>query len=73
MILEKKMIDQLLALPDDKLWQMVQLLAVGNGVKLGDKAPNPGSMRKLRAVLEAVTDDDIGRVVELITLYKDTK
>ncbi len=73
MKLEKKMIDQLLALPDDKLWQMFQLLAVGTGMKPGDKVPDASGMRKLRAVLEAVTDADIGRVTELIDLYKGTK
>ena len=73
MKLEKKMIDQLLALPDDKLWQMFQLLAVGTGMKPGDKVPDASGMRKLRAVLKAVTDADIGRVTELIDLYKGTK
>jgi len=73
MKLEKKMIDQMLALPDDKLWQMFQLLAVGTGMKPGDKVPDASGMRKLRAVLEAVTDADIGRVTELIDLYKGTK
>ena len=73
MKLEKKMIDQLLALSDDKLWQMFQLLAVGTGMKPGDKVPDASGMRKLRAVLEAVTDADIGRVTELIDLYKGTK
>ena len=73
MKLEKKMIDQMLALPDDKLWQMFQLLARGSGLKIGDRVPEGAGMRKLRAVLEAVTDADIGRVIELIELYKDTK
>ncbi|MBE6614874.1 MAG: hypothetical protein E7631_06185 [Ruminococcaceae bacterium] len=73
MKLEKKMIDQMLALPDDKLWQMFQLLSMGSGLKVGDKVPEPSGMRKLRAVLEAVTDSDIGRVMELIEIYKRTK
>ena len=73
MKLEKKMIDQMLALPDDKLWQMFQLLARGSGLKIGDRVPEGAGMRKLRAVLEAVTDADIGRVIELIELYKETK
>lgn len=73
MKLEKKMIDQLLALPDEKLWQMFQLFAMGNGLKMGDKAPDAVGMRKLRAVLGAVTDEDIGRVTDLISVYKETK
>ena len=73
MKLEKKMIDQLLALPDEKLWQMFQLFAMGNGLKMGDKAPDGTGMRKLRAVLGSVTDEDIGRVTDLISVYKETK
>ena len=42
-------------------------------MKPGDKVPDASGMRKLRAVLEAVTDADIGRVTELIDLYKGTK
>ena len=73
MKLDKKMIDQMLSLPDDKLWQMFQLLSMGSGLKMGDKAPDPAGMRKLRAVLEDITDADIARVLELIDLYKKTK
>lgn len=73
MKLDKKMIDQMLALPDDKLWQMFQLISMGTGMKMGDKAPDPAGMRKLRAVMEDITDADIGRVMELLDLYKQTK
>ena len=73
MKLDKRMIDQMLSLPDDKLWQMFQLLSMGSGLKMGEKAPDPAGMRKLRVVLEEITDDNIGRVLELIDLYKRTK
>ena len=73
MKLDKRMIDQMLSLPDDKLWQMFQLLSMGSGLKMGDKAPDPAGMRKLRAVLEDITDADIARVLGLIDLYKRTK
>ena len=73
MKLDKKMIDQMLALPDDNLGQMLQLISMGTGMKMGDKAPDPAGMRKLRAVMEDITDADIGRVMELMDLYKQTK
>jgi len=73
MKLDKRTIDQLLTLPDDRLWQMVQLLMTGSGVQMGDKKPDPSALRKLRAVLESVTDADIDRVMTLMALYKDTK
>jgi len=52
---------------------MFQLLSMGSGLKMGEKAPDPAGMRKLRVVLEEITDDDIGRALELIDLYKRTK
>lgn len=73
MKLDKRMIDQMLSLPDDKLWQMFQLISMGSGMNLGDRAPDSAGMRKLRTVLEDITDDDIGRVMELIDLYKKAK
>ncbi len=73
MQLDKRMLDQMLSLPDEKLWQMFQLFAMGSGMKVGDKAPDPLNMRKLRAVLGSVTDSDITRVMELIGLYKETR
>ena len=73
MKLDKKMIDQMLSLPDEKLWQMFELLSMGSGLKLGAKTPDPAGMRKIRAVLGDITDADIGRVLELIDLYKGTK
>ena len=73
MKIDKRTIDQFLALPDEKLWQMFQLLSMGNGMKLGDKKPDAAGMRKLRAVLGEVTDADLERVTTMIQLYKETK
>jgi len=73
MKLDKSMIDQLLSLPDERLWQMLQLLSAGNGISLGKGEMDPAGIRKIRAVLGTVTDGDIDRVMELIGIYKQTK
>ncbi len=73
MKLDKAMLSQMLSLPDDKLWQMMELISAGSGMKLGDKGASPETMRKLRAVLGEVTDGDIERVLTLIGIYKNTK
>ena len=72
MKIDKKIIDNMLALPDEKLWQMLKVLMVANGANVSDKTMNPASMRKLRAVLSAVTEYDIERVTTLMDLYKST-
>ncbi len=73
MKLDKSMLNQMLSLPDDKLWQMIQLISAGSGMKLGDKGPSEESMHKIRAVLGEVTDSDIERILSLIGVYKNTK
>ena len=72
MKIDKKIIDNMLALPDEKLWQMLKVLMAANGTNVSDKTMNPASMRKLRAVLSAVTEYDIERVTTLMDLYKST-
>ena len=72
MKIDKKIIDNMLALPDEKLWQMLKVLMAANGANVSDKTMNPASMRKLRAVLSAVTEYDIERVTTLMDLYKST-
>lgn len=71
MMLDKKMIDQLLTLPDDQLLQMVQLLGGG---KLGGKSmPNAETMRRVRAVLAEITEGDLSRLAALMAVYQNTQ
>ncbi|MBQ7923359.1 MAG: hypothetical protein IJ325_12435 [Clostridia bacterium] len=72
MKIDRKIIDNMLALPDEKLWQMLKLLMTANGANPPDKNMDPVSMRKLRAVLTDVTDADIERVMTLMDIYKST-
>lgn len=72
MKIDKKIIDNMLALPDEKLWQMLKLMMAANGGNVSDKTMDPTFMRKLRAVLSVVTENDIERVTTLMDLYKST-
>lgn len=70
MKLDRKTIDGFLRLPDEKLWQLIRLLAGPNNT-LGE--PNAETLRKLRAVLAALTDTDLNRIDTLRGVFKDTK
>lgn len=70
MMLDKKMLDQLLSLPDDQLLQMIQLLGGGNG---SGKLPDEMKMRRIRAVLREITDEDLHRIATLATVYQNTQ
>ena len=70
MKLDRKTVDGFLRLPDDKLWQLLRLLA-GPYTSLGE--PNAEMLRKLRAVLAALTEADLERIDALRAVYKDAK
>lgn len=73
MMVDKKMIDQLLMLPDEQLLQMVQLLMVGKSDGMPGKLPDAVTMRRIRAVLEALTDGDLSRIATLVAVYQNVQ
>lgn len=70
MKIDRKTTDSFLRLPDDKLWQLIRLLA-GPNFSVGEM--DEVKLRKLRAVLTALTDEDLERIETLRTLFKETK
>ena len=70
MTIDKKTLNALLNLPDDKLMQMLKIV-VGGDIPLKDVSPS--TVAGLRNVLGKVTDDDISRALELLSLYKNGK
>lgn len=70
MNIDKKTLDSLLNLPDDKLIQMIRLISGNNGT---GKAMTRESIAGLRKMLSHVTDADISRATELIAMYKQGK
>lgn len=70
MMVDKKMIDQLLMLPDEQLLQMVQLLMPG---KMPGRLPDAVTMRRIRGVLEALTDGDLSRIATLVAVYQNVQ
>ena len=69
-MINKKNIDKMLEMPDERLWTMFKLVLSGAGVNLGGGEMNPKTVRKLRALLREVTDNDIERVLYLADIYK---
>ena len=70
MKLDRKTLDGFLRLPDDKLWQLLRLLAGPNNSR-GEV--DSEKVRKLRAVLSALTDADLERIDTLRNVFQDTK
>ncbi len=73
MKLDKKTIDMFAALPDDKLWQMLSVIASASGVRLPPNAPDEKSMAGLRRAVADLSDGDIARASEIFAKYKEGK
>lgn len=73
MKIDKKTIESLCRMSDDKLWGALRLFASSAGVNISQRRMNPGEMQKLRRTLMSLTDNDISRVVEIIQTYKGSR
>lgn len=71
--IDKKTIDSMLALPDDRFAQMVRLVAAASGHSLRDGQPDSAAILGLRGLLRQVTEGDVKRASELLQIYKSSK
>lgn len=70
-MLNKSMIDKMLEMPDDKMLMMLKIILSSTGIDIPSKKLDEKAVRKIRALLEEVTDDDIGRIMYLTNVYKN--
>lgn len=70
-MINKKAIDKLLEMPDDRLFAILKLLLGSTGIDVSGKKFDEKSVKKIRAVLEEVTDEDLERIDVLMQRYKD--
>ncbi len=69
-MINKKAIDKMLEQPDDKLIMMLKIVMSGTGLEFPGKKIDEKTVRKIRALLSEITDDDIERVTYLSGVYK---
>lgn len=55
---------------DERLWSTLKLFAAGGGIDLSKKRVTPRDVESVRRTLGALTDSDISRINELISVYK---
>gem|GEM_PF-1164844 len=70
-MINKKSIDKLLEMPDDRFLAMMKLLLGSTGVDISDRKFDEKNVRKIRAVLKEVTDEDLIRIDTLIQRYRE--
>lgn len=73
MNIDKRTLDMLLTLSDDKLATVIKKLAADSGVDVSNFNISQADLAAIRATLSMATDSDIARATELIQNYKTTK
>ena len=68
-MLNKNAIEKMLEMPDDKLIMMLNLVLGSAGIDMGSKKIDGKTVKKIRALLKEVTDDDIARLTYLVGVY----
>ncbi|MBQ7475266.1 MAG: hypothetical protein IJS78_05030 [Clostridia bacterium] len=66
---DRKTVDTLMDMPDEKLGRLAALLAAEKGISR-DGGMKPDAARKLKGVMARLTDGDIERISELIEIYR---
>ena len=70
MKIDKKRIDMLCSMSDERLWGAVKFFAGTLGADLSRRRVRPGDIEKLRRTLRALTEDDISRINRLAEVWK---
>ena len=73
MMLDKRSVDMLLSLDDERLAQVIARLAGDAGIDPSMIKLGKGELAGIRAALSGATDKDIARAAELIKSYKRGK
>lgn len=68
-MLNKNAIEKMLEMPDDKFIMMLNLVLGSAGIDMGRKKIDGKTVKKIRALLKEVTDDDIARLTYLVGVY----
>ena len=68
-MLNKNAIEKMLMMPDDKFIMMLNLVLGSAGIDMGSKKIDGKTVKKIRALLKEVTDDDIARLTYLVGVY----
>ena len=70
-MINKKSIDKLLEMPDDRMLAMLKLLLGSTGMDVSGRRFDETSVRKIRAVLSEITDDALARIDVLMQRYRE--
>ena len=71
MKIDKRTVDKIAAMPDDRLWKMILSLGASKGIDLSSIKVSSVEMDKIRTAMTQMTDEDIVRAMEILEACKD--
>ena len=66
-------LQKILSEPDDKLWQMIVMIASMNGIALSKTPPPKEEMTRLRDILSGAEQTDYNDALRMVEKYKRAK
>ncbi len=73
MKLDRAIIDELLAMDDERLWQTVRMFAATKKINLDEKTPSKEAMASLRALFQNTDKYDLSAAVKILSNYRVRK
>ncbi len=70
MRIDRKKVDTLCSMSDERMWSTIKFFAGAAGIDLSKKRVGKEEIRNLRTTLRSLTDSDIARVNQLLHTYK---
>ncbi len=71
MRIDKRTVDKIAGMPDDRLWKMILSLGASKGIDLSSIKVSSTELDKIRTALTQMTDEDIVRAMEILEACKD--
>lgn len=67
---DRKRVDMLTSMSDERMWSAIKFFASANGVDLSRRRVTPKDLSNLKQMLRSLTDADLARAGELADVFK---
>ena len=64
------MLQKLISLPNEQLWQTIRIIASQNGIALPSEAPPASELARLKEAMSNTKSPDIAQAMDIVNQYK---
>ncbi len=73
MKIDRAVIDELLAMDDDRLWQTIRSFAASKKINLSEATPSKETMTRLRSIFTDTDKYDLGAAIKILAQHRAKK